>query len=500
MSDLGSSAPDLSHEEQILILAAEECPLDKFDELHKFTASDENILRKLIAPGPVLVRGGRGSGKSAFLIEAYLRMRRGFSQSVFPVYLSLRYLPLLRAEGAEYDRHFCSILSEKIADELRDQQLDSSFAPTDQISDLHLALQDLSRTLKRRIVLLLDDAAHIGRERPQSEFFDIFRTISTSTVSCKASIYPGVTKFGIRFDVYNDASVIDINRDERRRDFAACFHQVLEARYSGLTRSVSQSRSIELDQFGFLLGRAVCGNMRAFIFTCNLIEEKRTVGYPEITDCFLEMASNYYWPLLEEVAPKLGMYEPLIPVAQDLGRFMFETCAERNTSYILIHRDIMQRFGKVFEILEYAGFIGKREASRAMKSGGRGAVFAVNLCNLLDATSGRRLTVGQASTWLKTKEPAEIHSLNPRISTLEMPTLVEGNDLRVLELPIDQLRRSRAYPYGLTPDKIARLQEAGIRTIGDLADTPDRDILAIEYVGEKSLKRIRDVQYQAIWM
>jgi hypothetical protein len=267
MSDARASAPDLSHEEQILILAAEECPLDKFDELHKFTASDENILRKLIAHGPVLVRGGRGSGKSAFLIEAYLRIRRDFSSSVFPVYLSLRYLPLLRAEGAEYDRHFCSILSDKIADELKDQGIESDFAPTDQISELHVALQDLSRTLKRRIVLLLDDAAHIGREQPQSEFFDIFRTISTSNVSCKASIYPGVTKFGIRFDVYNDASVIDINRDERRRDFAECFVQVMEARYSNLMARVSQSRSIDPDQFGFLLGRAVCGNMRAFIFT-----------------------------------------------------------------------------------------------------------------------------------------------------------------------------------------------------------------------------------------
>jgi Bacterial RNA polymerase, alpha chain C terminal domain len=230
------------------------------------------------------------------------------------------------------------------------------------------------------------------------------------------------------------------------------------------------------------------------------MEDKRTVGYPEITDCLLEMVSNYYWPLLEEVAPKLGMYEPLIPVSQDVGKLMFETCAERNTSYILIHRDIMQRFTKVFEILEYAGFIGKREASRAMKSGGRGAVFAVNLCNLLDATSGRRLTVGQATHWLRTKEPAEIHSLNPRIASIEMPTLVEGNDFRVLLLSVEQLRRSKAYPYGLTEDKIARLQEAGIKTIGDLADTSDRDILAIEYIGEKSLKRIRDVQYQAIWM
>ncbi|HWM31195.1 MAG TPA: hypothetical protein VNO69_05790 [Methyloceanibacter sp.] len=498
MSDAADAL--FGHQEQVLILAAEECPLDRFDELHKFTTSDEHIIRKLMAHGPVLLRGGRGSGKSAFLIEAYLRLRRALKGLVFPVYLSLRYLPLLRAEGSEYDRHFCKILSEKIEAELREQKVGATFVSTENISELHLNLQELASQMDMRIVLLLDDAAHIGREHPQSEFFDIFRTVSTSAVSCKASIYPGVTKFGIRFDVYNDASVIDINRDERKKDYVNCFLQVMGARYVELLSRVSKSRSIDQRLFALLFGRAVCGNMRAFIFTCNLLEEKRGVGYPEITDCFLGMASNYYWPLLEEVAPKLGMYEPLIPLTEEIGRFLFEICAERNTSYVLIHREIMQRFAKVFEILEYAGFIGKREASRAMKSGGRGAVFAVNLCNLLDATVGRRLTLDQSQTWLSTKDVAEVHSLNPRISGMQMPELTEGGDLRVLKLPVDLLAKSRAYPYGLTEDKITRLKDAGISTIGELAEAPDFKILSIEYIGRKNLKRIRDVQYQAIWM
>jgi hypothetical protein len=31
------------------------------------------------------------------------------------------------------------------------------------------------------------------------------------------------------------------------------------------------------------------------------------VGIPEVTKCFLEMAMDHYWPLMEEVAPKLGV-------------------------------------------------------------------------------------------------------------------------------------------------------------------------------------------------
>lgn len=49
--------------------------------------------------------------------------------------------------------------------------------------------------------------------------------------------------------------------------------------------------------------------MRAFVFACNSFVEQSTVGLTALSSCFLSLASNYYWPLLEEVAPKLGVYE-----------------------------------------------------------------------------------------------------------------------------------------------------------------------------------------------
>ena len=92
-------------------------------------------------------------------------------------------------------------------------------------------MTDLAQTLKRRIVLMFDDAAHIGREASLAEFFDVFRTLSSSAVSCKATIYPGVTNFGNRFDVFNDATVVDVIRDEDQPGFAALFADVVRARY-----------------------------------------------------------------------------------------------------------------------------------------------------------------------------------------------------------------------------------------------------------------------------
>ena len=83
-----------------LILAAEECPPELFEQFHAFSAYDDVIIRKLSAHGPVLIRGGRGSGKSALLIESHRRMRA--QDTTFSVYMSLRYLPLLQSDGEEY--------------------------------------------------------------------------------------------------------------------------------------------------------------------------------------------------------------------------------------------------------------------------------------------------------------------------------------------------------------------------------------------------------------
>jgi hypothetical protein len=242
--------------------------------------------------------------------------------------------------------------------------------------------------------------------------------------------------------------------------------------------------------------------MRAFVFACNFLEENpsTTVGYPELTNAFLSIASNYFWPLLEEVAPKLGMYEPLVAPSERIGRHLFELAAEKRTGYVLVHREIMQKYAKVFEILEYAGFIAKRDASRAMKSGGRGTVFAVNFCNLLEAISGSRLTVDLAQGLLGNKETAELHATSSFIQAVTLPSLSEDADLRILDLEIEKVQKSHIYPYGLTENKLLRLREAGLNTIGELADASDQQLLRIETIGQKSLQRIRDVVYQAIWM
>lgn len=498
--------PKSKQETSSLILAAEECPPESFSDIHSFSEHDDTTIRKLSAHGPVLLRGGRGSGKSALMMET--RRRLATTDNVLPVYVSLRYLPLLRSEGEEYIKHFGHILSKTVRDELSELHIKFDFPEVSDEVSIRDALSELSRKTGRRIVILFDDAAHIGREKPLESFFDLFRTLSSGLVSCKASIYPGVTKFGIRFDVFNDATVIDINRSDTSGD-SLYFFDVLKKRYPALTKNNRYSEGLTPQLFSQIVARAVVGNMRAFVLACNRFSDEEKISIPIVNRAMLEMATQYYWPLMEEVAPKLGEYEPLLDTSRELFEAIVAISVKPSTSgskniaqeRVLIHRQHVAKFSKPFEILEYLGFLIKREASRGMKSGGRGSVYALNLCNLLDQMPTGRLTIDGIREWISDRSDlGEIHSSASTFSHIELPEPLDTADLKIFKSNIDCLKRSPAYPYGLTEDKIGRLTRAGYVTVEQLASATDDELDAIFRIGDKTIEKIKDNVYQAIWM
>lgn len=490
-------------DDPLLVLAAEECRPDQFSRIHKFSEHDNRVIRKLMAHGPVLLQGGRGSGKSAFMIATSQRLAPyNSSSTVLGLYISLRYVPLLISSGSDYERVFCEWVSLRIQGIMRSSDID--FNETQTLKDLKAELSRLAASLEKRIVLFFDDAAHIGRETSLSTFFDIFRTISSDTISCKAAIYPGVTEFGPRFDVYNDATVVDIVRTPGQAGFNGLFSEVLSIRYP----NIANSRIIDFstEQLASFIATAVLGNVRAFIFFCNSLSENvsadERIGLPQLTATLLQLAAGYYWPLLEEVKPKLGRYTPAVETSAEIAEILFRDCAASgDSSSVLVHRKIVSRYSKPFEILEYAGFIARREASRAMKSGGRGSRFAVNLCNLLEMKPGARLTKDIFNAWINPESKfSEIHEKGEHFKDVQVPFPASLEDLSILDYKIDALKKSKAYPYGLTEFKIDRIREAGIETIGQLALASAKTLLQIESVGEVFVDRIRSVVAQAIWM
>lgn len=517
----------MEHQDDMqLVLAAEDFDPADFDAAHKFSISDEAIIKRLIAHGPVLLRGGRGAGKSALMIASSRRLFPKNTESpALGVYLSLRNLPLLRSSGIEYEKIFLQLLVDHIFKTFPDFKATAgSVEPT--LNQIKQLLGDLTSFYGKRLVLLFDDAAHIGREASLQEFFDLFRTLSSSSVSCKATIYPGVTRFGTRFDVYNDATTIDLFRNETSANYEQFFHSVFTTRYPVFEKNLTYTSGLNAENVSGFLARCVLGNMRGFIFAANKlgeIGEKGNIDLPKLTEILKNLSENYYWPLLEELRPKLGVYEPMLDPAQDIANVLFQDAAnpqKRTTARmatgdmhessipdaanpsVLIFKDIVGKLAKPLELLEYAGFLSRREASKAMKSGGRGVRYQLNLCNLLEKVKGARLTQDIFASWSDSSsviEPIEFHK-GSKLADFAMPEPSDKLELGVLALDIDKLKRSTAYPYGLTEQKIEVLKRAGLNTIGQLADATDEQLKKIDSIGDVMTVRIKNVVGQAIWM
>jgi hypothetical protein len=486
-----------------LNLAAEEFSAQEFQNYHLFSETDELVIRRLIVHGPVLLRGPRGSGKSAFMLEAHRRIGEN-KLAVFSAYVSLRHFPLLSATADKYLSILIPYVADKICSQLKLQHIavPSSMVMSSTLAELKSALAELASDMQRRIVLMFDDAAHIGREISLAGFFDFFRTVSSSTVSCKASIYPGVTKFGSRFDLYNDATVIDVQRDERASDFAEFFTKVINLRHPELMKKVSGTElAKDLPQ---LLGRAVLGNVRAFGAICTKLDADEYITNHTVGDNLRWLASGYLFPALEELQTKLGAYAPMLEVAEKIVPIFFEKCGIKKTNSMIVHREHAQRLAKVFEILEYSGFIAKREASRTLKTAsGRGPRYALALGPLFEQIHGITLSKDLIHTLLRPTIPIdELVEFAPvsALSEFDSPAINDDHPLDILLLPVSKLQKSDALPYGLTQLMINALSSSGYNTIQDVVKLSHEQLCEIPQIWESKAKRIRNAVEQAIWM
>lgn len=493
----------LPNEDIGIRLAAEEFTESEFSRYHIFSKTDEQVIRRLMVAGPVLLRGPRGSGKSAYMLAAHHRIKADEITS-FSVYISLRHFPLLAAPADEYIRVLVPYVADHIRKEAisRKVNLPENFEQVNSINELKEALGELGTVLQRRIVLLFDDVAHIGRETSLAGFFDFFRTISSSVVSCKAAIYPGVTKFGARFDFYSDATVIEAQRDERSPDFSEFFTHLLKARYPQILDKTDAKLA---DVLGELVGRAVLGNVRAFNSLCLHLDDYSTINIHRVGDSLKSLSSNYLYPALEELRTKLGAYTPMLEIAENIAQIIFTDCGKRKVNSMVVHRDHVQRIGKVFEILEYTGFIAKREASRSLaKSGsGRGPRYAMSLGPLFEKIHGGTMSYELIASFLRisvANEEMVEYAPFSELSEFSYPEPEIEVPLDILKLPIERLQTSQAIPYGLTQLMITALGSGGYKTVEDVVKVSMEKLKELPHIGDAKARRIRNAVEQAIWM
>jgi len=199
----------------------------------------EKIQKKLIGLGAKLLVGPRGTGKTHQMRCAYYSCLDN-KEAPLPIYVSFnRYLRLeayLSKTSNAIDIFHSWVLAKiviEIAEE-HDISLDMFSFNLSQLkqfvdeserqierSEHDLIIAEISvesvkqyigcalgASGRRRAILLLDDAALTLTHDYMIEFFDIFRSLKSTNISPKASVYPGTTQYGPRFHIGHDAEVV----------------------------------------------------------------------------------------------------------------------------------------------------------------------------------------------------------------------------------------------------------------------------------------------------
>ena len=417
----------------------------KPDEVTRYfveTKRDREIINALKARNPVVLAGSRGVGKSFLLRVAESELQQDFgAQRVLPVYVSFSRSSLINTTDPQQFQHWMlaricarmtrtlhgmgliagasrglSILAGEQAAPSPDRataieqlvarfeeswkgpatDIDASALPS--LDDFRDGVEDVCTELRvSRIVVLIDEAAHILLPEQQRQFFTLFRDLRSPYLGGKAAVYPGVTSYGDTFQPSHDATMLSLDRDIMAADYVDTMREIVEKQAeSGTLEDIAKHDK----NFAFLAFSA-SGNPRVLL--------KTLARAPRVTAAQTnEVVREYYrsdlWSEHSTLPEKYSGHKHLI----DWGRQFIEATVlpdlqkknvqyleqeQKSTCFFWIHRDAPQPVKEALKLLAYSGIVTEHASGIRATRSEVGTRYAVNLGALI-AQEGNPGTTG----------------------------------------------------------------------------------------------------------
>ena len=504
---------------------------------------DREIVNLFKSPSTIILEGSRGTGKSFLMTVAKIELENSFIVSrILPVYVAFRgsallhtsdplqfrhwmvakiireLLKELRKKGLIVSQYASSLLSDHTNQdpnslEISLQEIINAYEESyknpkqlvnittiPDISDVTDAFEEICTTLNlERISIFFDEAAHVFRPEQQRQFFTLFRDLRSPYISCKASIYPGVTHYGSFFEPTHDATFRRIERD------------ILELSYLGTMWDIYQKQADKATNLNFenhkslfnTLALSCSGNPRILFKTlsrCNKVNINEVEA----------VIKNYYRADIWSEHTKLGdkysghkalidwgrnfIEESVLPIVHSKNQWQIKEGKEEPSIYFWIHKDVPEMVKEALRLLCYTGIIRKIDDGVKNSHSKIGTRYEIKYGCILALDPSPQKYSEAIGGKLDTRRISEFGATHAAYQSLSQTALLEIQDEEIAKTVKAQLLQSIDV-LDLTDWQKKKLKDFGVTTIESLLSVNEEDL--IKNISQVSTVRARTMKNAA---
>ncbi|MEU2089680.1 ORC-CDC6 family AAA ATPase [Nocardia beijingensis] len=517
----------------------EDLTLDDVGRFFVETEFDRQTIDILKSRKTVVLQGARGVGKSFLLRMAQREIAEDFENSkALAVYITFSKAGLLQTSQAERFKSWMlakicdriirearkrgvlqaassifSVLSSNInADETATQlekvwkELEDSWKSETSPSvvgtgidpeSIKDAVEDLcDQTGLSRVVLLIDEAAHVFIPEQQRQFFTVMRDLRSPYLSVKAAVYPGVTYFGDSFQLSHDAELINVNRSILDADYLPSMRQMVTRQDPGLKASIDRNGAI-FDALAF----AASGNPRTLLKTVSAASPLNSNNAQRITK---EYYRETIWSEHTALGERYIGHREVLDWGRDfLQEHVIRTLRSSQRSgepdkriFIWIHRDAPAAVKEALRLLCYSGILYEAGTSLVATRRQIGTRYMLNIGtrtapedNPISATNLLRKSISIK----RMVEFGANHEAYGRIAKLD----VEKMDTERRNFIKSQLDRT-VDKLDMTAFSRQRLKDLGFDTVGKILAASEEDFQQAKWVGPVRARQMMNIATAAV--
>lgn len=503
------------------------------------TSSDRQTVDALKSKKTVVLQGARGVGKSFLLRVAQKELDDEFPESrTLAVYLTFNKAGLLQTSDANRFKHWmlAKICNRVIREARKKGVIDhatSIFATLSRDGDdkaAELRLLELEKSLEeswrraeppididsridpgvitdaveelceqlnvQRVVLLVDEAAHVFIPEQQRQFFTLMRDLRSPYLSVKAAVYPGVTYFGDSFQLSHDAELVTVNRDVLDRGYLEAMRDMVTRQDPGLAKSIKEHGEV-FDALAF----AATGNARVLMKTIS-------AAVPLNSNNAQRVMREYYRDTIWSEHSALGDRYIGHRAVIDWGRIFIESHVipmlrrrqkdgePDKRAFIWVHRDAPVAVKEALRLLCYSSILHEAGSGLVATRGGIGTRYMINI----GVRGGPESDPVSVITWLRNsisiKRMVEFGANN------EVYHDIAGLDIDEMDESQKELIRSQlgrpVDGLDLTQFARGRLKELGFDTVGKILAASEGDFQKAKWVGPVRSRQMMNAATAAV--